>query len=198
MDYDDAGNTLNKEEEDFFSNFLVENENDDKNEVFDENSTVEEEFEDIDFLEEIFSKSEKKKEEKIQSQDIIHEENISEDFDFNFENSMGELENIFNENNNKTIESKTLTYEQPKGARMIDEDFSELDSLNEKDLLEALNGIGSSVNTLVKDDRSSYQDIPKGTSSIEILSGTNTNELAQLLSTLLNNKTLEITIKIKD
>lgn len=198
LDYDDAGNTLNKEEEDFFSNFLVENENDDKNEVFDENSTVEEEFEDIDFLEEIFSKSEKKKEEKIQSQDIIHEENISEDFDFNFENSMGELENIFNENNNKTIESKTLTYEQPKGARMIDEDFSELDSLNEKDLLEALNGIGSSVNTLVKDDRSSYQDIPKGTSSIEILSGTNTNELAQLLSTLLNNKTLEITIKIKD
>ena len=196
LDYDDD-NTLNKEEEDFFSNFLVENEN--VMEDFDESSTVEEEFDDVDFFAEILSKSDHKKDEDMESKDIIEDNNSIEDLDFSFINSFTNDSDVLIQNNNHNeIENKTLTYEQPKGVRMIDEDFSELDSLNEKDLLEALSGIGSGVNSLVKEDKSSYQDISKETSSIEILSGTNTNELAQLLSTLLNNKTLEITIKIKD
>ncbi len=198
LDYDDD-NTLNKEEEDFFSNFLVENENDNVMEVFDESSTVEEEFNDVDFFAEILSKSDHKKDEDMESKDIIEDNNSIEDLDFSFINSFTDDSDVLIQNNDNEIENKTLTYEQPKGVRMIDEDFSELDSLNEKDLLEALSGIGSGVNSLVKEDKSSYQDISKETtSSIEILSGTNTNELAQLLSTLLNNKTLEITIKIKD
>lgn len=198
LDYDD-NNTLNKEEEDFFSNFLVENENDNILEDFDESSTVEEEFDDVDFFAEILSKSEHKKDEDMESKDIIEDNNSIEDLDFSFINSFTNDSDVLIQNNNHNeIENKTLTYEQPKGVRMIDEDFSELDSLNEKDLLEALSGIGSGVNSLVKEEKSSYQDISKGTNSIEILSGTNTNELAQLLSTLLNNKTLEITIKIKD
>jgi len=197
LDYDDD-NTLNKEEEDFFSNFLVENENDNVMEVFDESSTVEEEFNDVDFFAEILSKSDHKKDEEMESKDIIEDNNSIEDLDFSFINSFTDDNDVLTQNNDNEIENKTLTYEQPKGVRMIDEDFSELDSLNEKDLLEALSGIGSGVNSLVKEDKSSYQDISKETSSIEILSGTNTNELAQLLSTLLNNKTLEITIKIKD
>lgn len=195
LDYDDD-NTLNKEEEDFFSNFLVENEN--VMEDFDESSTVEEEFDDVDFFAEILSKSDHKKDEEMESKDIIEDNNSIEDLDFSFINSFTDDSDVLIQNNDNEIENKTLTYEQPKGVRMIDEDFSELDSLNEKDLLEALSGIGSGVNSLVKEDKSSYQDISKETSSIEILSGTNTNELAQLLSTLLNNKTLEITIKIKD
>lgn len=195
LDYDDD-NTLNKEEEDFFSNFLVENEN--VMEDFDESSTVEEEFDDVDFFAEILSKSDHKKDEEMESKDIIEDNNSIEDLDFSFINSFTDDSDVLIQNNDNKIENKTLTYEQPKGVRMIDEDFSELDSLNEKDLLEALSGIGSGVNSLVKEDKSSYQDISKETSSIEILSGTNTNELAQLLSTLLNNKTLEITIKIKD
>lgn len=197
LDYDDD-NTLNKEEEDFFSNFLVENENDNVMKVFDESSTVEEEFDDVDFFAEILSKSDHKKDGEIESKDIIEDNNSIEDLDFSFINSFTDDSDVLIQNNDNEIENKTLTYEQPKGVRMIDEDFSELDSLNEKDLLEALSGIGSGVNSLVKEDKSSYQDISKETSSIEILSGTNTNELAQLLSTLLNNKTLEITIKIKD
>ena len=195
LDYDDD-NTLNKEEEDFFSNFLVENEN--VMEDFDESSTVEEEFDDVDFFAEILSKSDHKKDEEMESKDIIEDNNSIEDLDFSFINSFTDDSDVLIQNNDNEIENKTLTYEQPKGVRMIDEDFSELDSLNEKDLLEALSGIGSGVNSLVKEDKSSYQDISNETSSIEILSGTNTNELAQLLSTLLNNKTLEITIKIKD
>ena len=197
LDYDDD-NTLNKEEEDFFSSFLVENENDNELEEFDESSSVEEEFEDVDFFAEILSKNENKSNEEIESKDIIEDNDSIEDFDFNFENSMGKNEDIFSENSHNITESKTLTYEQPKGDRMIDEDFSELDSLNEKDLLEALNGIGGNVNSLIKEDKGNYQDISKTASSIEISSGTNTNDLAQLLSKLLNNKTLEITIKIKD
>ena len=195
LDYDDD-NTLNKEEEDFFSNFLVENEN--VMEDFDESSTVEEEFDDVDFFAEILSKSDHKKDQEMESKDIIEDNNSIEDLDFSFINSFTDDSDVLIQNNDNEIENKTLTYEQPKGVRMIDEDFSELDSLNEKDLLEALSGIGSGVNSLVKEDKSSYQDVSNGTSSIEILSGTNTNELAQLLSTLLNNKTLEITIKIKD
>lgn len=197
LDYDDD-NTLNKEEEDFFSSFLVENENDNKLEEFDESSSVEEEFEDVDFFAEILSKNENKSDEEIESKDIIEDNNSIEEFDFNFENSMGKNEDIFSENSHNITESKILTYEQSKGDRMINEDFSELDSLNEKDLLEALNGIGGNVNSLINEEKGSYQDISKTTSSIEISSGTNTNDLAQLLSKLLNNKTLEITIKIKD
>lgn len=197
LDYDDD-NTLNQEEEDFFSSFLVENENSNDMEEFDESSTVEEEFEDVDFFNEILSKSEKKKEEKAESSDIIDDINLMEDF--NFENSLEKEEDIFVQNSHNEVENKTLTYEQPKGDRMIDEDFSELDSLNEKDLLEALSGIGAgaTTNSSLKEEKNSYQDVAKQTSSIEISSGTNTNDLAQLLSKLLNNKTLEITIKIKD
>ena len=155
LDYDDD-NTLNKEEEDFFSNFLVENEN--VMEDFDESSTVEEEFDDVDFFAEILSKSDHKKDEEMESKDIIEDNNSIEDLDFSFINSFTDDSDVLIQNNDNEIENKTLTYEQPKGVRMIDEDFSELDSLNEKDLLEALSGIGSGVNSLVKEDKSSYQD----------------------------------------
>lgn len=197
FDYDDD-NTLNKEEEDFFSSFLVENEDENELEEFDESSTVEAEFEDVDFFAEILSKTEHKEDEEIESKDIMEDNNSIEDFDFNFENSMGKDEDIFIQNNYDEPRDKTLTYEQPKGDKMMDEDFSELDSLNEKDLLEALNGVGGNISSLISEDKNNYQDISKGTSSIELSSGTNTNDLAQLLSKLLNNKTLEITIKIKD
>lgn len=198
FDYDDD-NTLNKEE-DFFSSFLVENENINDNEMeeFDESSTVEEEFDDIDFFAEILSKNENKKDEEIESKDIIEDNNLIEDFDFNFENSLAKDEDIFIQNNYDEPKNRTLTYEQPKGDKMMDEDFSELDFLNEKDLLEALNGVGGNIGSLTSEDKNNYHDISTGTSSIELSSGTNTNDLAQLLSKLLNNKTLEITIKIKD
>ena len=46
-----------------------------------------------------------------------------------------------------------------------------------KDLLEALNGVGGNISSLISEDKNNYQDISKGTSSIELSSGTNTNDL---------------------
>ena len=84
-------------------------------------------------------------------------------------------------------------YKSLQGEKMDDE-FFELDSLNEKDLLEALN---------YKIDENSSKNIQKQMVS-EIKNETinvdssNVNDLSLLLSKLLSNKTLEITIKIKD
>ena len=80
-----------------------------------------------------------------------------------------------------------------QGDNMNDE-FFELDSLNEKDLLEALN-------YKVEDNSSKSDYIPQVLSAKnETLSieSSNVNDLSLLISKLLNNKTLEITIKIKD
>ncbi len=81
-----------------------------------------------------------------------------------------------------------------QGDKMSDE-FFELDSLNEKDLLEALGSIKS-------DNRSEItkiieKSVTNNNETLQINSS-NVDDLAQLISRLLSNKTLEITIKIKD
>ena len=80
---------------------------------------------------------------------------------------------------------------------MKDDKFFELDSLKEEDLLDALN-----CTTNKKDKKNEEIDtkglVEKNTNSINITNSSNTDELAQLISKLLSNKTLEITIKIKD
>ncbi len=68
-------------------------------------------------------------------------------------------------------------------------DFSELDSLNEDDLLKALGDSNSTSNEIKK----------KTNSQTEVeLSNSNINDISSLITQLLNNKTLEITIKIKE
>lgn len=80
---------------------------------------------------------------------------------------------------------------------MNDDKFFELDSLKEEDLLDALNCTANK-----KDEKNEEIDrrelVNKNTNSISITNSSNTDELAQLISKLLSNKTLEITIKIKD
>jgi hypothetical protein len=78
---------------------------------------------------------------------------------------------------------------------MSNDEFFELDSLTEKDLLEALNCTNSGLNQ----EKSEKTDLlEKSNNTISVSSSSNTDELAQLISKLLSNKTLEITIKIKD
>lgn len=94
--------------------------------------------------------------------------------------------------NEEILESEKID-ESGQGEEMNDE-FYELDSLNEKDLIEALN-------YKVEIDSSKREYVPVvSEGSIETLNinGSNTNDLSALISKLLNNKTLEITIKIKD
>lgn len=125
-------------------------------------------FADLDFLNE-------DKEEKIDIEK--KDEELLEEFNF-----------PMIEENKEQNEYKSL-----QGEKMDDE-FFELDSLNEKDLLEALN---------YKIDENSSKNIQKQMIS-EIKNETinvdssNVNDLSLLLSKLLSNKTLEITIKIKD
>lgn len=84
-----------------------------------------------------------------------------------------------------------------KGEDMSD-DFLELDSLNEQDLIEALSSSNIS-NTMQIDtqNREQHQQTESLNSNFNIDSSS-INDIASLISKLLNNKTLEITIKIKE
>ena len=79
---------------------------------------------------------------------------------------------------------------------MGDDEFFELDTLNEKDLLEALNITNdNSSNSNIVETKS---EISKNNNETINVSSSNIDELSLLISKLLNNKTLEITIKLKD
>ena len=161
FDYDDdAANNepLDPMEEDFFKSISMDKEENDEEE--DDDNEV---FEDIDFLEEIFTNKEKNKQEK--------EEKINEN-------------KIFDE---------SLQREKS----MNNDEFFELDSLNEKDLLEALSYNGDNVSNMNHTDLKT-NILENSSNTISVNSSSNVDELAQLISKLLNNKTLEITIKIKD
>ncbi len=132
----------------------------------------------FDFLNEEIQEVEKKEEIKNfdNSEDIV-EEKLFEDFEF------------LNENIDKVQEKD----ESLQGDKMGDE-FFELDSLNEKDLAEALN-YKADENSF----KSEYKPAVSGTKSETInIDSSNPNDLSLLISKLLSNKTLEITIKIKD
>ena len=139
----------------------------------------------FDFLNEEIQEGKKKEEifpdlDKIE-EDLLEEE-VIEEYDF-----MNEY--IKNED----IEEVKEIDQSLEGDKMNDE-FFELDSLSENDLLEALN-------YKVEDNSSKSEYKPQVSSTKnETLSidSSNVNELSLLISKLLNNKTLEITIKIKD
>ena len=121
-------------------------------------------FDDLDFLEDVFNNKEEVKKEDIE--DTKNDINEEENLD---DFSQGEW-------------------------NMNDDKFFELDSLNEEDLLDALN-----VTSNKRNEEIDTKDlVGNNTNSINITNSSNTDELAQLISKLLNNKTLEITIKIKD
>lgn len=83
-----------------------------------------------------------------------------------------------------------------KGEDMSDE-FLELDSLNEQDLIEALGGTNTQ-NSVQNAIEEKTEQIGKQSSNNLDISSSNVNDIASLISNLLNNKTLEITIKIKE
>lgn len=83
-----------------------------------------------------------------------------------------------------------------KGEKMSD-DFPELNSINEEDILEALNGLDNNQTSVNSNISNTNNKVSKKIEQMEI-EGSNVDEIAQLISKLLNNKTLEITVKIKD
>lgn len=156
---------------------------------------------------EVFQNIENKKDEDIKqidkNIDII--KNIEEK---NEEEKTPEYENIeIDELNDLNLEdfsfadldlqNKKSEDVSKKGEDMSD-DFFELDSLNEQDLIEALSGSG--ISNVAQTDTQNIKESQKmeiSNNNIDIRSS-NINDIASLISKLLNNKTLEITIKIKE
>ena len=95
--------------------------------------------------------------------------------------------NISNEANLEEIED-IINNESTEGENMSS-DFSQLDSLNEEDILSALN-IDSKKKNSISQSNTNNEDMT--------VSSANVDDIAGLISKLLNNKTLEITIKVKD
>lgn len=83
---------------------------------------------------------------------------------------------------------------EQKGESEMSDEFSELDNLNEDEMLAALNGMSDEVAAPAAAKASSKDS---NSNEVELNSG-NINDLSSLITQLLNNKTLEITIKIKE
>ena len=132
--------------------------------------------------------------EEIENDDEEDNE-VFEDLDF-LEDMFSDKKEKILDNKEKELKKEVSFNESLQGEKsMSNDEFFELDSLNEKDLLEALNYTNSSLNQ----DKSGEIDLlEKSSNTISVTSSSNTDELAQLISKLLSNKTLEITIKIKD
>ena len=149
----------------------------------------------LDPMEEDFFKSiSMDKEENDEEEDDENE--IFEDIDF-LEEIFTNKEKNKQEKEEKVNENKIFDESLQREKSMNNDEFFELDSLNEKDLLEALSYNGDNVSNMNHTDLKT-NILENSSNTISVNSSSNVDELAQLISKLLNNKTLEITIKIKD
>ena len=148
-------------------------------------SNVEESFEDVDFLDMILNEEKNnKKEAETENLDITKEL---------------ELNNLLNKIQEAKVFDEEIIKDEPKGVEMTNDDFSELDLINEKDLLDALNLEQSAQqNSFEKPIQNNNVEVLNNNSDVVNISSSNVDDLAKLFSKILNNKTLEITIKIKD
>ena len=129
-----------------------------------------------------------------ENNDISEEDDFSSLKDLNFEQ---DFDNIESDKENIEIEEKiTNKDETTQGDKMSDE-FSEFDSLNEDEILAALDGFDNSEVSNNKVENKISSNSESKNESLDI-SGSNVDDIAQLISKLLNNKTLEITVKVKD
>ncbi|MEV9545280.1 hypothetical protein [Aliarcobacter butzleri] len=220
FDYDDD-NILNDNslsDEDVLSQILNSASIDEDNYEF-----LGETFENVNFLEELFpdkaeflatfEKPEKQVEDdktemtdefiEFDDDEEVHlpDEEIQEVADLeedNFENEKKEviIEPMDDEENEEDEESEN--FEDLEGENMNDNEFSELDSLNEKDLMEALNYKADEIVQVPKNQENTQIISNTNNKETVILNSSNVDEISQLISKLLSNKTLEITIKLKD
>lgn len=223
FDYDDD-NILNDNslsDEDVLSQILNSTSIDEDNYEF-----LGETFDEVNFLEELFpdkaeflatfEKPEKQVEDDktemtdefvaFDDDEEVHlpDEEIQEVADLeehNFENEKKEviIEPMDEEDNEKNEEDKeSKNFEDLEGEDMNDNEFSELDSLNEKDLMEALNYKADEIVQVSRNQENTQIISNTKNKETVVLNSSNVDEISQLISKLLSNKTLEITIKLKD
>lgn len=139
----------------------------------------------------------------LENDDIINQ--LDNELDFepieeNIEEDHEDLDVLLNEDYLTNSESFEKDIEEIiQGEKMSDE-FSELDSLNEDDILSAIENLNDvkPINTKSLESQiQSSSNSNKNEQSIEV-SSSSAQDIAELITKLLNNKTLEITIKIKD
>ena len=216
FDYDDD-NILNDNslsDEDVLSQILNSASIDEDNYEF-----LGETFEDVNFLEELFpdkaeflatfEKPEKQVEDdktemtdefvEFDDDEEVHlpDEEIQEVADLEEDNFENEKKEVIIEPMNLEEDEESEKFEDLEGENMNDNEFSELDSLNEKDLMEALNYNADEIVQVPKNEETSNIVSDKNKETVT-LNSSNVDEISQLISKLLNNKTLEITIKLKD
>lgn len=134
--------------------------------------------------------------------------NHTNDGDFSGLDDFEELMNFDNTTNLETEKEEQVKYEKPKdntptkqGANMSNE-LDELSGLNEKDILAAIEGIDFDTPPVIKSVPKASSVPTSTTSSTQsqsiAMQGFDLNQISQLLSQLLQNKTLDISIKIRD
>jgi hypothetical protein len=118
-------------------------------------------------------------------QDDTQDDDIDEVMNIDIEDSP--IENVEEHSIEENIsEIMDIDIQNNDQGSQIMEEISELDNLNEDDMLAALSGVDSSTTST------------KEKSEPINIDASNVNDLSTLLTQLLNNKTLEITVKIKD
>lgn len=131
----------------------------------------------------------------LENDDIINQ--LDNEIDFepieeNIEEDHENLDELLDEDMNTNSFEESI-----KGEKMSDE-FSELDSLNESDILSAIENLDDIKPLNTKNEESKISNnSSKSEQSIEV-SSSSAQDITELITKLLNNKTLEITIKIKD
>ena len=217
FDYDDD-NILNDNslsDEDVLSQILNSASIDEDNYEF-----LGETFEDVNFLEELFpdkaeflatfEKPEKQVEDdktemtdefvEFDDDEEVHlpDEEIQEVADLEEDNFENEKKEVIIEPMDDEEDEESENFEDLEGENMNDNEFSELDSLNEKDLMEALNYKADEIVQVPKNQENTQIISNTNNKETVILNSSNVDEISQLISKLLSNKTLEITIKLKD
>ncbi|WP_323596191.1 hypothetical protein [Aliarcobacter butzleri] len=217
FDYDDD-NILNDNslsDEDVLSQILNSASIDEDNYEF-----LGETFEEVNFLEELFpdkaeflatfEKPEKQVEDdktemtdefvEFDDDEEVHlpDEEIQEVADLEEDNFENEKKEVIIEPMDLEEDEESENFEDLEGENMNDNEFSELDSLNEKDLMEALNYKADEIVQVSKNQENTQIISNTNNKETVILNSSNVDEISQLISKLLSNKTLEITIKLKD
>ncbi len=156
--------------------------------------------------------NDKKSEDYIQLDDelstlLSHEEEPKkgnkESKDLSFDKDLDSILDI-EENMDTNYEESSVNEIDTLGVEEIGEndmsnEFSEFDTLNEEDLLAALGDMDKVEVPMQKSSKEDFSSpVSKSSNEVAEMSVSNVNDIAELISKLLNNKTLEITVKVKD
>ncbi len=166
--------------------------------------------EEISLDDELSSLLSSNEEDEVDEEDEVEDSQIDEDDEQNLYDDeiddiiKDEIEDVFEENINLMEEEHNeeveMILDEKEGENMSDE-FSEFDSLNESDILAALDGLDNiDISSVAPVKTQSNNQVTNNLSSDEQgvnLNSSNVNDIAALITQLLNNKTLEITVRVK-